>query len=269
MSRPPGRSGRAGRHRRDPGSSSVLSVTGRRAVAEAVRAGLAREVLVAEAVRSTPALRDVLDAAGAAGVPVRKVDRSDLDRLGPDHHGVAASVRSPHPLGERDLAALPFGERALAVALDGITDPHNLGACARVAEAGGAAALVTRERRAAPLTAAAVRASAGALLLLPVARVANVHRALERLRSEAAFTVVGLDERAPRSILDAEPPAGRLALVVGSEGAGMARLTRETCDEFVSVPMRGRVASLNASTALAAAMFAYALRGGRRPGGVS
>jgi 23S rRNA (guanosine2251-2'-O)-methyltransferase len=269
MSRPPGRSGRAGRHRRGSGSPSVLAVTGRRAVAEAVRAGLVREVLAAEVARSTPALRDVLDAAEAAGVLVRTVDRSDLDRVGPDHHGVAALVRPPHPLGERDLAALPFGERALAVVLDGITDPHNLGACARVAEAGGAEALVTRERRAAPLTAAAVRASAGALLLLPVARVANVHRVLERLRSEVSFTVVGLDERAPRSILDAEPPPGRLALVVGSEGVGMARLTREACDELVSVPMRGRVASLNASTALAAAMFAYALRGGRGPGGVS
>ena len=262
MSRAPGRPGKAGRHRRRPRSAGALTITGRRAVAEALRAGLAREVLVAGAVRPTPGLREVLDAAGAGGVPVRTVDRSDLDRLGPDHHGVAATVRPPHPLGERDLAAHPFGDRALAVVLDGITDPHNLGACARVAEAAGAEALVTRDRRAAALTAAAVRASAGALLHVPVARVANVHRALERLRSEASFTVVGLDERSPRSVLEADPPAGRLALVVGSEGEGMARLTREACDELVSLPMRGRVASLNASTALAAAAFAYALRRG-------
>jgi 23S rRNA (guanosine2251-2'-O)-methyltransferase len=262
MSRAPGRPGRAGRHRRRPGSQGAIAITGRRAVAEAVRAGKAREVLVAVVARSTPALRDVLDAAGAAGVPVHTVDRSELDRLGPDHHGVAATVRPPHPLGERDLAAHPFGDQALVVVLDGITDPHNLGACARVAEAAGAEALVTRDRRAAAITAAAVRASAGALLHLPVARVANVHRALERLRSEASFTVVGLDERSPRSVLEADPPAGRLALVVGSEGEGMARLTREACDELVSLPMRGRVASLNASTALAAAVFAYALRRG-------
>jgi 23S rRNA (guanosine2251-2'-O)-methyltransferase len=103
-----------------------------------------------------------------------------------------------------------------------------------------------------------VRASAGALLHLPHARVANIGRALERLK-DLGFTVIGLDGDAPGTIYDEPCPTGRLALVLGSEGEGMARLTRERCDVLVSIPMRGRVDSLNASASLAAALFAYVL----------
>jgi len=225
--------------------------------------GVAEEVLLARGARETPGLRELLDAARTAGVPVREVGRAELDRLAPEHQGVVVRARPLAALTERELAAYPFAEDAVVVVLDGVSDPQNLGAAARSAEAAGAAMLVTRERRAAGVTPAAVRASAGALLHLPHARVANVPRALERLR-ELGFTVIGLEGSAPRSIEDEPCPAGRVALVVGSEDRGLSRLARETCDLLVALPMRGRVGSLNASAALAAALYAYVLPSRRR-----
>ena len=143
-----------------------------------------------------------------------------------DHRGVVARTAGARagrrPLGERDLATFPFAADALVVVLDGITDPQNLGAAARSAEAAGAAVLVTRVRRAAGVTPAAVRASAGALEHLPHAVVANIARAIARLQ-DAGFTVVGLDDAAPRTIFDEPCPQGRVAIVVGSEGEGMSQ----------------------------------------------
>ena len=248
---------------RRPGSSGGASetvVSGRRAVLESVRAGVASSVLVARGARSTEGMRGVLSAAEEAGVPVRETDRTELDRLAPDHRGVVATVRIPRPIGERELAAWPFGDRDVVVVLDGITDPQNLGAAARSAEAAGAVMLVTRTKRSADVTDAAIRASAGALLHLAHARVANIGRALARLQ-EAGFTVVGLDERAERTVFEEEQPTGRVAIVLGSEGEGLARLTREACDILVRLPMRGRVGSLNASASLAAALYAFVLPG--------
>jgi 23S rRNA (guanosine2251-2'-O)-methyltransferase len=167
-------------------------------------------------------------------------------------------------LSERELEHRAWDADAIVVVLDGIEDPQNLGAAARAAEAAGAAALVTRTRRAAPLTDAAVRASAGALVHLPHARVANIARAIERLQA-AGFTVVGLDGEADRSIYDEPAPEGRVAIAVGSEGIGLSRLVRERCDLLVALPMRGRVGSLNAASSLAAALYAYVMP--RRVGG--
>ncbi|MEO8423102.1 MAG: 23S rRNA (guanosine(2251)-2'-O)-methyltransferase RlmB [Actinomycetota bacterium] len=243
------------------------AVGGRRAVVEAIRAGRVSDVLVAPGVRETQGLRAVADAAAAAGIDVHETDRSELDRLAPDHQGVVARLRDdaerPRELGERDLGTFPFTDEALVVVLDGITDPQNFGAAARSAEAAGASVLVTRTRRAADVTPAAVRASAGALLHVTLARVANIPRALGRLQ-DVGFTVVGLDGDAPASIFDEPCPDGRVALVVGSEGAGMSRLVRERCDVLVALPMRGRVGSLNASASLAAALYGYVLPS-RRP----
>jgi 23S rRNA (guanosine2251-2'-O)-methyltransferase len=235
-------------------------VVGRRSVAEAIVAGRALEVRIAASARKTPGLRSLADAAAAAGVAVREVPRAELDSLADDHHGVLAFVTSSRSedLGERDLAAWPFDDDALVVVLDGLNDPQNLGAAARSAEAAGAAMLVSRVRRAAAVTPAAIAASAGALLHLPHARVANVARAIGRLR-EAGFTVVGLDDAAPVSIYAERPPAGRIAVVIGSEGSGMSRLVREACDVVVSIPMAGRVGSLNAAASLTAALYAYVL----------
>ncbi len=236
--------------------SPPFIVAGRRSVLEALRAGVATEVLIARGSRATPGLREVLEAAGP--VAVREVDLHELDPLAADHHGVVARVRPVEPIGERELAATPFAPDAIVVVLDGIEDPQNLGAAARSAEAAGAAMIVTRTRRAADVTPAAIQASAGALLHLRHARVANIPRALERLK-DAGFTVVGLDERSPTSVYEATPPDGRVAVVLGSEATGMARLTREACDVLVSLPMRGRVGSLNASASLAAVLYAFVL----------
>lgn len=237
-------------------------VAGRRAATEATRSGEVSEVLVASTARATAGLRAVLSAAEAGSIPVRRVTVEELDALAEDHRGVVAilaSVPEPHrPLRERDLATFRFEPDALVVVLDGITDPQNLGAAARSAEAAGAAMLVSRIRRAAEVSPAAIGASAGALLHLPHARVANIPRAIERLQA-AGFFVVGLDGDAQATVFDDACPPGRVAIAVGSEGAGLSRLAKERCDALRRLPMKGRVASMNASAALAAALYAYVL----------
>jgi 23S rRNA (guanosine2251-2'-O)-methyltransferase len=233
-------------------------VGGRRAVLEAVRAGATAEVLVAREARSTAGLRDVLEACREAGLPVREVDRSELDGLAADHRGVVAITGSPRAIGERELAAWPFDPDDLVVVLDGITDPQNLGAAARSAEAAGARMLVPHTHRAVEVSPAPIRASAGALLHLTHARIANIARGLDRLK-DAGFTVVGLDEQAERTVYEADRPEGRVAVVLGSEGEGLGRLTREACDLLVRLPIRGRVGSLNASASLAAALYSFVL----------
>lgn len=238
--------------------SAALVVGGRRAVLEAVRAGRVTTVLLARGARATPGLRELLDAARAEAVSVTEVERSELDALDPDHHGVAARVHLAETIDERGLSSWSYTDDALVVLLDGITDPHNLGAAARSAEAAGAEMFVTRTRRGADVTSAALRASAGALFHLPHARVANLTRALERLK-DAGFTVVGLDESADPAAFERPCPEGRLAVVLGAEGEGISRLVRESCDVLMSLPVRGRVSSLNASAALAAALYAYVL----------
>ena len=238
-------------------------VAGKRAVLEAVRAGDATEVLIARGAREGPAMRDVLEAARREHIETREVDRRDLDRLAADHRGVVARVQSlPPALGERDLSLFAWTNDAVAVVLDGVEDPQNLGAAARSVEASGAAMLITRTHRAAPVGPAAIRASAGALVHLPHARVANLARAIARLQ-DAGFSAVGLDEGAPATVYDTPCPQGRIALVVGSEGSGMSRLVRERCDLLVSLPMHGKVGSLNAAASLAAVLYAYVLPRGR------
>ncbi len=236
-------------------------IVGRRPVLEAVRAGATTEVLVARGSRSTEPLRELRDAASRAGIPVTIVDGDRIDSLaqGAHHQGVAARVSVPGPLSERDLEHLDWPEEPLAVVLDGVTDPQNLGAVARTAEAAGASALVVRRPRGAVVGPASIRASAGALLHLRVAEVANIPRALDRLK-RAGFWVTGLDENAGGDVLGSEPPSGALALVVGSEGAGLSRLVRERCDVLLRIPMRGRVASLNVAVAIGVGLYGYAER---------
>lgn len=226
-------------------------------MAEALRTGRATEVLTVSSPTVREHLRDVMEAARDEGVPVRTVPRARLDALADEHRGIVARIATDvEALTERDLATFPFGEDAVVVVLDGITDPQNLGAAARSAEGAGAGMLVTRTRRAADVTPAAVRASAGALLHLPHARVANIARALERLQS-AGFWAIGLDERADATVYDEPCPSGKVAVVLGSEGEGLTRLVRERCDALVSLPMRGQVGSLNAAASLAAVLFAF------------
>lgn len=244
--------------RREP--RGALVVAGRRPVLEALEAGAVTEVLVADATRSG-GLDPLLAAARSRDVPVRRIPRPSLDAMSGDvpHQGVAARIGAPPELGEADLEGRAWGPADLVVVLDGVTDPRNVGAVARTAEAAGAAALVLRRRRGAGLTTVALKASAGALLHLPVARVPNVTRALGRLRS-AGFWIVGLDAAAEGEIGRSERPPGRLAVVLGSEGMGLSRLVREACDEILSIPLRGRVGSLNVAVAAGVALFSYASR---------
>ena len=249
--------GASGRH---PGPRAPV-VVGRRPALEAVRAGAALEVLVARTARPTPGLRRLLAEAEGAGVPVRRVDPHVVEEaaLGTAHQGVVVRTRPPATLGERDLDAGPWPPDAVVVVLDGVTDPGNVGAVARSAEAAGASALVVRRRRGGATSGAAVKASAGALLHLPVVWVANIPRAIGRLK-DAGFWAVGLDGGAVATIWDQRRPSGRLALVLGSEGGGLSRLAREACDELVAIPLRGRVESLNVAAAAAVALFGYAVR---------
>ena len=216
---------------------------------------------MAGSAKATQGFRALLDAASAAQVPVRTVSRGELDALAPDHQGVVARIRKPggaariRELTERDLAGLPFAEDAVVVLLDGITDPQNLGAAARSAEAAGAP-IVTRTRRAAEVSDAAVRASAGALLHLPHARVANIARAVERLQ-EAGFWAIGLDGSANSTIYDDPvPPAAWRVSAARRRGS---RVSSGSRDRVVALPMCGRFASLNASASLAAALYGYVL----------
>jgi len=244
------------RHAGKPGGSFV---GGRRAAAEAIGAGDAIEIWVSESSRQTQGLTTVLERAQVAGLEVTVKPRRDLNAVAAENQGVVVRLKGlSAPLSERDLTSFDFGQQAVVVVMEGITDPQNLGAAARSAEAAGAEMLVSRTVRAADVTAAAVRASAGALLHVPHARVANIPRALDRLK-EAGFFVVGLAGEAPASIYEEPCPPGRVAMVLGSEGEGLARLTRERCDTLVRLPMLGKVGSLNASASLAAALYGYVL----------
>ena len=176
----------------------------------------------------------------------------ELERLGgsPDHQGVVAEV-DPYPYA--DPATLLEPDDALVVVLDQVQDPHNLGAVCRAAEVAGAAGVVIAERRAASVSAAVCKASAGAVEHLPVARVRNVANWLGEAK-EAGAWVYGAAAEARRSYTDVDW-SGRAVLVLGSEGSGLRRRVAESCDELISIPLAGQVGSLNASVAAAVIMF--------------
>lgn len=237
-------------------------VPGLHPVRELLRAGApVREVVVARERSAGRVLEDILRFAADAGVPVRAADRADLDRLagGVVHQGVAA--RAPAfryaTLDELRVGVRDDGgeELALLVALDGVTDPHNLGSIARTAEAVGAHGLLVPQRRTAGVTPAVEKAAAGALAHLPVARVTNLTRALHDLREDGVWSV-GLDADGAEAVWECELLAGPVVVVVGAEGRGLSRLVARTCDELARLPIRGHVASLNASVAAGAALYA-------------
>ncbi|MGA9371092.1 MAG: 23S rRNA (guanosine(2251)-2'-O)-methyltransferase RlmB [Solirubrobacterales bacterium] len=176
----------------------------------------------------------------------------ELERLcgSPDHQGVVAEV-DPYPYA--DPTALLKADDALVVALDQIQDPHNLGSVCRAAEVAGAAGVVIPERRAASVTAAACKASAGAVEHLPVARVRNLADWLEEAKRREAW-VYGAAADAERVYAEVEW-SGRAVLVLGSEGSGLRKRVAETCDELISIPLSGKVGSLNASVAAAVILF--------------
>jgi len=235
---------------------------GRNPVREALRAGRpARKLVVAEGLGEEPRLREILALAGAQGVPVEMAGRARLDDIAhSEHHqGVAGYFHGRPPL-HLDRVLESCRTPALLLLLDGIQDPQNLGALIRTAEAVGVDAVITPRHRAATLTPAAVKASAGASEHLPVVTVTNLAQTLARI-GEAGIWRVGLaaeaEERYDR--VDYREPT---AIVIGGEGEGLRQLTRKSCDRLVSLPMTGRVASLNAAAAGAAILYeAFRQRG--------
>ncbi len=190
-------------------------------------------------------------------IPIEHMDRAALDRLtaGGTHQGVAVRIHGTGEIGVRELEALVLerGKALRLLVLDQVQDPRNLGACLRTADAAGADAVVVPRSRSAKLTPAAVKAAAGAAETVRLARVANLASTLHWLK-QAGVWIVGADAETPRSLHDAQLDAP-VAIVVGGEGHGLRRLTRELCDEIVKIPLRGTVASLNVSVAAAILLF--------------
>jgi 23S rRNA (guanosine2251-2'-O)-methyltransferase len=202
-------------------------------------------------------LAELAALARAAGLPVRQLDREQLDRSvdGANHQGAIAWVRGPAARPAQDLDALLEGldHPPLLLILDGVTDPHNLGACLRSADAAGADAVIAPKDKAVGLTPVAVKVASGAAESIPFIQVTNLARSLDKLKA-AGVWLVGTAEDAAASLYETDL-RGPLGLVLGGEGAGLRRLTREHCDVLVSLPMRGRVESLNVSVAAGVCLY--------------
>lgn len=192
-----------------------------------------------------------------AGVAVRQRDREALDLAaeGGNHQGVLAWVRMPAARGERDLDDILDAAPSppLVLVLDGVTDPHNLGACLRSADGAGAAAVIAPKDKAVGLTPVAVKVASGAASSVPFVQVTNLARTLAALQARGLW-LVGLAEQGSASLF-ATDLSGPLALVLGSEGSGLRRLTRERCDLLAALPMHGQVESLNVSVAAGICLY--------------
>lgn len=244
-------------------------LTGIHAVKEALEAQRPIDRVAIAKGRQDTRIEEIVQLARKQGVSVRFEERSQIDRIAgsKDHQGVVAlsAARAAATLDDI-LANASAQSRGLIVLLDGVEDPHNLGAIVRTALASGAHGVVIPERRAAGITDTVARASAGALAHLPVAKVTNLVRAMEELK-EAGYWLVGLDEESEKSYteVDYTSPVG---IVLGSEGKGLHELTRKRCDFVVSLPTTGPVKSLNVSVAAGVVLF-EALRqrkSAKRPG---
>lgn len=210
-------------------------------------------------------VRVLRDTAAAARVPVRELPRAALDRMvaGARHQGVVARCQ-PLPLrGERELETFlaALTEPPLLLILDGVQDPHNLGACLRSADGAGVHAVIVPRDRACPVTDTVQRVASGALEHVPLFQVTNLARVLEMLKTHGVW-IVGLADEAAADLYATELGAA-LALVLGAEGTGLRRLTREHCDLLVSIPMRGVVESLNVSVAAGVCLYEVARRRAR------
>lgn len=228
-------------------------------VREALRSGRPLDKILIAKGSAGPRIQEVVELCRERAVPVRFEPREALDRAakGAAHQGVIAFGAARQYV---ELEAVLPGA-ALMVVLDGIEDPHNLGAIVRTAHAAGATAVVVPERRSAPLTETVSRAAAGALEYLPVARVTNISRALDEMKA-AGFWIYGLDERGPERY-DRVEFTLPTALVLGGEGYGLHEGIKKHCDFLVSIPMAGAVSSLNVSVAAGVVLFEWRRRMGR------
>lgn len=229
-------------------------LVGRNPIREALKSGRTVEKLLVAQGDLSGAAKDIIRMARDAGAVVQTVDRSRLDQIYPAHQGMLAYVAAVDYKSLDDILALAAerGEDAFIVILDGVTDPHNLGAIIRSAECAGAHGVILPERRAAGLGPAAAKAAAGALNYLPIARVKNLNRTIDELKQRGVW-VIG-------TAMDGEDAltadlTGPVALVIGSEGEGISHLTLQKCDRTVTLPMKGQIVSLNASVAAGILMY--------------
>jgi 23S rRNA (guanosine2251-2'-O)-methyltransferase len=223
------------------------------AVLEALEAGGVEKVCVERGLKN-PRIREILDLSRRKGIPFSLEERAWLDRKsgGERHQGALCYISEMPTLGVAEILAQAASPGLLLV-LDGIEDPHNLGAILRSAEVAGADGVFIPQRRSAPLNAAAIKASAGAASHLKVARITNAARLLEELK-EAGYWITGFDASLGQPLWDCDF-SGSTAIVLGSEGSGLHRLVKEKCDFLASIPMRGKVASYNVSVAAGIALY--------------
>ncbi len=253
------RSSRPSSHGQGAGADWVV---GRNPVLEALQADMPiKAAYVAEGSERDDRLREIFKFAAEHSISLLQTTRNELDRLtgGAVHQGVALHLRSYEYAHPDDLMAdaLDDERAALVVALDGITDPHNLGAIIRSAAAFGAHGVIIPERRSASVTAVAWKASAGAIARVPVAMATNLNRTLSDY-AKAGFTIVGLAGEGETDISGVPGVDGPLVVVVGSEGDGLARLTRDRCDVLARIPITSTIESLNASVAAAISLYEVA-----------
>jgi len=236
---------------------SILS--GINPVLESLKAGHPLDRILVAKGAGGPRLQQIVELARRASVPVRFEERAGLDRVAgsPAHQGVVAMGASKRYAELEDVA--PAAQ--LLVILDGVEDPHNLGAIVRTAHAAGAGGIVIPERRAVGLTDVVAKAAAGALEYLPVVRAVNINRTLEELK-ELGYWIYGLDERGAEDYDRAEYNAPT-ALVFGGEGKGLHELVRKHCDVLVRIPMEGHIPSLNVSVAAGIVLFEHKRRRAR------
>jgi 23S rRNA (guanosine2251-2'-O)-methyltransferase len=236
---------------------------GRNPVVEALRAGIPSTALyVAQGIDIDERVTEIARTAGDRGIPILEIPRPELDRMtgGVLHQGVGLQVPPFAYENFEDLIAAALEQTApLLVALDGVTDPRNVGAVIRSVAAFGGHGVFMTERRAAGITATAWRTSAGAAARVPVSQVVNLTRSIKACQ-QAGFTAIGLDADGETDLYQLEAAVGPLLVVVGSEGRGLSRLVGETCDLRVSIPMASDVESLNASVAAAVTLAEVARR---------
>lgn len=241
--------------RNDAGTDGVIE--GRNAVLEALRAGTALDKVYLQKGETDKTLGHIASKARAAGAVVVEADRRKLDAMSQTHahQGVIALAAARAYASVEDIlqAAADKGEPPLLVVCDELSDPHNLGAVIRTAECAGAHGVIIPKRRSAGLTAVVAKTSAGAVAHVPVARVPNLPALLKDLKKQGLW-VFGADAGGSTPLYEADLK-GPAAIVVGSEGSGMSRLVSETCDFLISIPMRGKLNSLNASAAAAILLY--------------
>ena len=233
---------------REPAELPENMLAGRNPIREALRSGAPVEKLIVAEGDLSGAARDIISLAREKGVVVQRVDRSRLDFIYPAHQGMIAYVAQAeyHTVDEMLALAREKGEDPFLVILDGVTDPHNLGAIIRSAECAGAHGVIIPERRASGLTPTAAKAAAGAMAYMMVARVPNINRTIDELKQRGVWICAAALEGEDAFRADLTGP---MALVIGSEGDGVSRLTLEKCDRRITLPMKGHIDSLNASVA--------------------